>query len=90
MVKAFFAELTIELAATEREALKRILLRESFNQTVDVDVRGPSLVRWRDAGAAQCAGRLSIPGQESQPRTPQRPPSGHLIKLGTTSSQDPI
>jgi len=32
VVNAFFVELPIELAAAEREAPKRILLRESLNQ----------------------------------------------------------
>jgi len=41
VVKAFLAELTIELAATAREALRPILLRESLNQITDVDLRGP-------------------------------------------------
>ena len=36
MVKAFFAELTIELAATEREALKTILLCEGLDQTTEL------------------------------------------------------
>ena len=39
------------------EAIKRILVRESLNQPLIVDLRGPPLDRQRNPGAAQPAGR---------------------------------